>query len=109
MKTFSTAECQIIWLIGAIERLATLGLVEETPIKLNNEKAIDLFLEIDKSCHVLFKDDYELAQILNHVVKETCEEETDIDVVNALVELLLEYKNNRYKLAQRALELSFNK
>ena len=109
MNIFSTAECQLVWLVGAIERLATLGLVEETPIKLNNEKAIDLFLEIDKSCHVLFKDDYELAQILNHVVKKTSKEEIDANVVNALVELILEYKNNRYKLAQRALELSFNK
>lgn len=109
MNVFSTTECQIVWLIGATERLASLGLLEETPLKLSNEKAIDLFLEIDKSRHVLFKDDFEMAQILNHVVKETCEEETDIDVVNALVELILEYKNNRYKLAQRALELSFNK
>lgn len=96
-------ECKVMWVVGAAERLATLGMLSpDLPLKLS-ASAVDYFIEIDNLRDKLFQSDFEVAQIFKVIAKtENCEEVSDEDM-NSIVELILEYKNNRTELVKYAL------
>ena len=98
----SSLEQKIIWLVGATERLATLGLLYETPLKIT-QNTIDLFLEIDEYRDHLLKDEYELIDILKTMIVSESEEEVDNSTIQEITKLVLEYKNNRTELVKFAL------
>lgn len=96
-------DCKVMWVVGAAERLATLGMFNsDVPLQLTAE-AVDTFIEIDKYRDKLFPNDFEVAQIFK--VMATCEsaEEIEDDDMSRMIDLILEYKNNRTELVKYAL------
>jgi hypothetical protein len=96
-------EMKILWIIGALERLATFGLLNENvPYKLT-PKAIDDYLMIDEIRDKLFPNDDEIVNIFKELAKSTGAELSDNEV-KVVSNLVLQYKNNRTELVKYALE-----
>jgi hypothetical protein len=95
-------EAKILWVIGALERLATLGFLDEdVPYKVNS-KAIDYFILIDEYRHEIFVIEDEIAQIFKAMIGAadvTCAD----DDIQPIVDLILQYKNNRTEMVKHAL------
>ena len=103
----SISESKIIWVVGAAERLATLGLLSpDIPTRLTAD-AIDDFIEIDRDVDLLFSSDYEIASVFRQIASMFNEREVDEDDVRSVVNLILEYKNNRTNLVKYALSHKF--
>ncbi len=104
MKTQMTiSEIKILWVVGALERLATLGMLSsDIPLKLTPD-AVDDYIEIDNHRNLLFSDDFEIAQIFLAIAKAENECEVSDDDMNQIIKLILEYKNNRTELVKYAL------
>lgn len=99
----SVNECKVLWVVGAAERLATLGLLSpDVPMKLTAE-AVDDFIEIDENVNLLFPNDFEIASIFRQIASSENEYEVDKEDTNAVIRLILEYKNNRTELVKYAL------
>lgn len=95
-------ECKVLWVVGAAERLATLGLLSpDIPMKLTAE-AIDDFIEIDENVDLLFPNDFEIASIFRQIASSENEYEVDKEDTNQIIRLILEYKNNRTELVKYA-------
>jgi len=98
-------ECKVMWVVGALERLATLGLIgADIPLKLT-ANAVEDYLEIDEHRELLFDSDFEIASIFNAIAND--ETDTDPDDIKPMIELLLEYKNNRTEVVKYALSQQF--
>ena len=96
-------EMKVMWIVGAAERLATLGLLSsDIPVKLTAD-AVDYFIEIDNHRNLLFSNDFEIEQIFKVIAKAESYEEVPDNVMNQIVKLILEYKNNRTELVKSAL------
>lgn len=97
-------ECKVMWVIGALERLATLGLIgPDVPLKLSSN-AVEDYLQIDEYREHLFESDFEIASIVTALVNDECDPELqNPEDTKPLIELLLEYKNNRTKIVKYAL------
>jgi hypothetical protein len=104
MKMYLTVpEMKVMWVVGAAERLATLGMLSsDIPMKLTPD-AVDYFIEIDNHRNLLFPDDFEIAQIFLAIAKAENECEVSDDDMNDIIKLILEYKNNRTELVKYAL------
>lgn len=99
----SIGECKVMWVVGAAERLATLGLLSpDIPMRLSAE-AVDIFMEIDRDVDLLFPNDFEIANIFREIASMHNEYEVDEENTNQIVHLILEYKNNRIELMKYAL------
>ena len=100
----SIGECKVLWVVGSLERLATLGLIgPDVPLKLTSD-AIDNYIQIDEHRELLFDSDFEIASIMTALINDEC----DPDIQNPedtkpLINLLLEYKNNRTEIVRYAL------
>jgi len=98
----SIDECKVMWVVGALERLATLGLIgPDIPLQLTGS-ALDDYLQIDEHRELLFESDFEIASIFTAIVNDESKN-TDPDEIKPLIELLLEYKNNRTEIVKYAL------
>ncbi len=96
-------ECKVMWVVGALQRLATLGMIgPDIPLKLTPE-AVDDYVMIDNHRNILFESDFEIASIFEALAKDECDEEPEPDDVEAIVDLILEYKNNRTEIVKFAL------
>ena len=97
-------ECKVMWVVGALERLATLGLIgADVPLKLSAD-AVEDYLEIDEHREILFKSDFEIASIMTALINDECDPEVqDPEDTKPLIDLLLEYKNNRTEIVKYAL------
>ena len=101
--SFSVDECKVMWVVGAAERLATLGLLSpDIPVRLTSD-AIDDYMEIDNHRDILFESDFEIASIFNALAKTNNEEDVDQEDLNQVIDLILEYKNNRTEIVKFAL------
>jgi len=99
----SIDECKVMWVVGALERLATLGMIgPDIPLSLTSD-AVEDYMEIDNHRNLLFESDFEIATIFNALSKDECVEEPNPDDVDAIVDLILEYKNNRTEIVKFAL------
>ena len=100
----SIDECKIMWVVGALERLATLGLIgPDIPMKLTSD-AVDDYLQIDEYRELLFSSDFEVANIFTAIANEECDPELqDPDDLKPVIELLIDYKNNRTDVVKYAL------
>jgi len=104
---FSIPEMKVLWVVGALERLATLGaLNSDIPLTLTQD-AIDDYISIDNDRQYLFESDFEIAQIFRAIANESNEREVDEDSMCDVIELLLHYKNDREALVKCALSASF--
>jgi hypothetical protein len=96
-------ECKVMWVVGALERLATLGLLSpDIPTRLTAD-AIDIFIEIDRDVDLLFSSDYEIASIFREIASTFNEREVDENDMRSIVNLILEFKNNRTEMVKYAL------
>lgn len=97
-------KCKIMWVVGALERLATLGLIgSNIPLKLTSD-AVDDYLQIDEYRELLFSSDFEVASIFTAIANEECDSELqDPDDLKPVIELLIDYKNNRTDVVKYAL------
>ena len=103
MTELSIGECKVMWVVGALQRLATLGMIgPDIPLKLTPE-AVDDYIEIDNHRNILFESDFEIASIFEELAKDECDEEPEPDDIEAIVDLILEYKNNRTEIVKFAL------
>lgn len=96
-------ECKVMWVVGAAERLATLGMLSpDIPVKLSAD-AVDNFIEIDEHRNLLFPNDFEIAQIFKAIARSENEVEVEEEEINQIIDLILEYKNNRTEIVKYAL------
>jgi hypothetical protein len=105
----SIDECKVMWVVGALERLATLGLIgADVPLKLSQD-AISDYLEIDEHRELLFESDFEIASIFTALANDECDPEVqDPEDIKPIIDLLLEYKDNRTEIVRYALSNQFN-
>ena len=96
-------DMKLMWVVGAAERLATLGIIGgEIPLRVTPD-GIDTYLQIDEKRNMLFESDIEVAMIFEVIAKSQSEEEIDKEDMDDMIDLLLEYKNNRTQLVKYAL------
>jgi len=95
-------ESQILWICGAAERLVGLGLLSSTPIVVSPD-AIDTYLAIDEYRDLLFDSNYEIVHILR-VIYERFNQEVVEEEFRMLVNMLIEYKEDRSGIVKFALE-----
>jgi hypothetical protein len=102
-RNLSIDECKVLWVVGAAERLATLGMLSpDIPLRLSSD-AVDDYLEIDNHRDILFNSDFEVASIFNELAAIENDEEVEPDDLRNVVDLILEYKNNRTEIVKYAL------
>lgn len=98
-------ELRVLWIVGAAERLATLGILSgDIPVRLTLD-AVDTYIEIDDKRQFLFESDYQLAEYFTELANHLSEDEISSEDMNCMIGLLLEYKNNRTELVRHALSL----
>jgi hypothetical protein len=98
----SIDECKVMWVIGALERLATLGLIgPDVPLQLSGN-AVEDYLQIDEHRELLFESDFEIASIFTALTNDEAED-TNPDDIKPIIDLLLEYKDNRTEIVKFAL------
>ena len=96
-------EMKLLWIVGAAERLATLGMLSpDIPLNLSAD-AVDYFVEIDNHRNLLFPNDFEIAQIFKAIARSENEFEVEEEDTNQIIDLILEYKNNRTEIVKYAL------
>jgi hypothetical protein len=64
---------------------------------------VDDYLEIDNHRDILFNSDFEVASIFNELAAIENDEEVEPDDLRNVVDLILEYKNNRTEIVKYAL------
>ena len=102
-RNLSVDECKVMWVVGAAERLATLGMLSpDIPLRLSSD-AVDDYLEIDNHRDILFESDFEIASIFNAIAESENDEEVGPEDTRQIVDLILEYKNNRTEIVKYAL------
>lgn len=97
-------ECKVMWVVGALERLATLGLISSNiPLRLTSD-AVETYLQIDEYRQHLFDCDFEIASLFTSIANQECDSELqDPDDLKPVIELLIDYKNNRTDVVKYAL------
>ena len=105
----SIDECKVMWVVGALERLATLGMIgPDIPLKLSSN-AVEDYLEIDEHRQLLFDSDFEIATIFTALANDECDPEIqDPDDLKPIIDMLIEYKDNRTEIVRYALSTQFN-
>ncbi len=99
------AEAQVMWMFGALERLATLGFLEPTPYQVS-QNGIDTFIQLDDYRHNLFSNDNEMKELLSVILKSEnllCDE----DLLDGIYVLVKDYKDNREHIVKYALSQQF--
>ena len=96
----SIEECKVMWVVGALERLATLGLIgPNIPLRLS-PNAVEDYMQIDDHREHLFDSDFEIINIFTELADN---EDQDPDQIKPVIELLMQYKNNRTEIVRYAL------
>ena len=94
-------EVQIFWVTGALERLATLGFLAETPYVVSKQ-AIDIFIELDEHRDRLFQSNEQMKELLSVMLKSENGVE-DKQLLDDIFTLLKDYKDNREDIVKYAL------
>lgn len=96
-------ELQFLWLVGSLERLATMGILKpDLPFQVAPD-FIDDFLYADEHRQQLFEDDVALLSLFNLYVQNECTEIPQQEDLDKIFQILLVYKNDREKLLVPAL------
>lgn len=101
---FSLTDLQVFWAVGALERLCTLGLLQQPPLQVSPE-AIDLFVKLDEHRDKLFLDDEYLKQLVTTIIKSESPETPENDVKH-IANFVCEYKNERTQLVKDVMKLN---
>lgn len=98
-------ELKVLWVVGAAERMATLGLISSNVPMQVKQDSIDDYLVADDCRHGIFSSDKEVAEIFDIMARKESEEDIDDEDMDNMIDLLLEFKNNRTNLVKYALSL----
>ena len=102
-STSYTFEDKLLWMVGALERLATLGLLDSN-VPLNvSSNVIDRYLNLDENRNDLFEDDYEVVSCLVGIIRAESDPIPSDEEIAEIAELLMQYKNNREEVVRYAL------
>lgn len=99
-------ELKVLWVVGAAERMATLGLISSNVPMQVTQDSIDDYLVADDCRDVIFSSDKEVAEIFDIMARKESEEDIDDEDMDNMIDLLLEFKNNRTNLVKYALCVS---
>ena len=102
--SISIQEAQVMWCIGGLERLATLGFLQEPPYQVSQE-GIDTYLQIDEHRDKLFSSDDEMKSLLQVLLKNENGVD-DKDLLEDIFVLMRDFKNDREHLFKYAMSLS---
>lgn len=104
MKTeLNLIERQVLWVVGSLERLATLGFFDpDVPLQINKD-FIDVYLEIDENRSELFDNLYDLAHCLFGCLEVNQEGSFPEDQFESIFRILIEYKDRRDDVVKFAL------
>lgn len=94
-------EAQVMWMLGALERLATFGFIQETPYQVS-QQGIDTFIQLDEYRDKLFESDNELKGLLS-VILSSENGVKDEDLLDGMFVLVKDYKDNREHIVKYAL------
>lgn len=92
---------KILWITGAMERLATLGFLQPTPYQVS-QKAIEEYLILDENRDKLFHSNDELKQFISVILRSENQRE-DLELLENMYVLVKDYKDNRTELVKYAL------
>jgi hypothetical protein len=95
-----TTENRIIWVVGALERLARLGFFDEIGYTISDD-LIDFYYDLDETREYLFDHDQEIMSILIALMEESNLSST---VVQEIYQLVVNYKNERNHVFSYAME-----
>jgi hypothetical protein len=99
MKTDST-ENRIIWVVGALERLARLGYFSEVGYTVG-EEMIDFYYDLDETREYLFDSDLEIMSILIALMEESNPSSV---MIQEIFNLVVCYKNDRNHVFSYAMK-----
>ena len=95
---FTIGEKKVMWVIGALERLATLGYFSKIPYRIPSNN-IDTFLEIDEERFSLFDSQEDFICVVIGVIGA----DFDIDTIETICKLVWDYKEERTRLVSNSL------
>ena len=87
-----------MWVVGALERLATLGYFSKIPYRIPSNN-IDTFLEIDEERFSLFDSQEDFVSVIIGVIGK----DFDIETIETICKLVWDYKEQRTKLVSKGL------
>ncbi len=106
--TSYTLEDKILWVVGALERLATLGLLDSNvPVRVSS-KGIDRYLNLDENRDNLFENEFEFVSILTSMIKSESDPVPSEDEIVCIAKLLIQYRDNREETVKFALSHQFS-
>jgi hypothetical protein len=98
-------EAKVLWIIGSLERLATLGVLHpDLPYQVTQD-AVDDYVELDDNRTTVFPNDAEIREVLSALMKVEHETAPTQKEIEDVAYVLLEYKNNRSEFVKHFLNL----
>lgn len=97
-------ELQVLWMIGTLERLCTLGYINYSPYRLTTN-SVDVYTTLNP--RELFSNDAETCELLSALLQEATPPEHQEQLTNTLRTLsvlVLDYKKDPYKIVKKGLE-----
>lgn len=99
----SLPELKVFWIIGALERLAGLGIIQDPVYQIKPEK-IDMFIEVDEHRDYIFCDDEEVKEYTLEMITQESPNTPKSDI-EPIVDFVLRYKNDRTQLVKDCMKL----
>ena len=78
-----------------------------TPPHVVSSGAIDLFIDLDDARYALFPDNQVIEEIVGALVYD-CNRSVDVDLVDGITHLVVDYKDNRDRIMKYALDKVYN-
>lgn len=96
---FDLDEKKMIWVVGSLERLGSLGYFKEIGYRVD-EDCVDLYWELDDIRNDLIEDEEIFLKLV--VVFE--ESNLEFEQIKEIYDLVIQYKNDRSKTFAYAME-----
>ena len=105
----SINDLKVMWVVGAAERLGTLGIFNsDVPLRISSEH-IDTFIKIHEMRNIIFENDNEVATIFEVMARTESSEIISEENMKTMIKMILEYKNNPNRIVKKSLEMVYEK
>jgi hypothetical protein len=100
--SISRKDLQTLWLIGTLERLSSLGFLQDVPYTLD-PCTVDLYLSLNS--HYLFDGDGYLKEKVEELILGVDTGDSSVkDEIGEISDLVVEYRNNPSRVSQMGFE-----
>jgi hypothetical protein len=99
------AEFQVMYLIGVLERLSTLGFLAAPPYNISQE-GIDTFIQLDENRYNLYTDSSQVKELLRVLLKSENGVD-DPELLDNMFSLVKDYIYNRELIVKFGLSQQF--